>query len=187
MSLVRISLTDNTRYLWMNWNLFLALIPLLFAWLFEISSRIWVRVVLFLAWLFFLPNAIYMVTDFIHMNTSTDIELLWYDGMMLFAYALVGVYVSWMTTVKIVEEIPTGTYGRYGIYGAISLLTAFGIYLGRYIRWNTWDIVTRPLDLFVNVFDVITTHIHEPVFYLTIIFFTLFSLVSVFSYKQLLK
>lgn len=184
MSLARMLIADDARYMWMNWNLFLGLLPIIFAWLFTVARNKILRGLWFVIWLLFLPNAIYKVTDFIHIQTSTNLDLLWYDGMMLFAYALAGVMVSAYTTIAIVRVISDKRPQRLVWYGLISILSAFGIYLGRYIRWNTWDIVTRPLDLFANIFEVLGTQINQPVFYLTMIFFTLLSFIGIVSFGR---
>ncbi len=185
MSIFRVELTGATRYLWMNWNLFLALVPLLFTWTFVRFENRLLKVLSFLAWLFFLPNALYMMTDFIHLGSAGSIpNLLWYDGLMIFAYVFIGVLVSFFTLEKIVSSFKTSQVPRYIFVVSISLLVSFGIYLGRYIRWNTWDIITRPFALFANIFEVITTHIHDPRFYLMIIFFTLFGFLGFLSYEK---
>jgi uncharacterized membrane protein len=185
MSLFRVEFTGQTRYLWMNWNLFLALVPLLFAWVFVHFQNTFSKIISFLAWLFFLPNSLYLITDFIHLGSNTAIsELLWYDGLMIFIYSVIGMLVSFFSLDKIVSHLSLRRLTRYSLIFLISLLVSFGIYLGRYIRWNTWDIIAQPFALFANIFEVITTHIYDPRFYLMIIFLTLFGFLGYLSYEK---
>ena len=94
MNLTRFAMTDVQSYVYMNWNLFLAFLPLLFIFLFERVKNIYKKSFYFLAWLFFLPNAIYMITDLIHLRDVGPDWMLWFDGMMLFSYALIGILIS---------------------------------------------------------------------------------------------
>lgn len=152
MSLLRPFLSGTNAYIWMNWNLFLGVLPLLFAWLYvkRVGTHLMFQWVWLLAWLFFLPNAPYMITDFIHMADVGPKDILWYDALMLFSYAFVGM-LSWLSsTYAIYQNIKYKSF-----IPVISLLTAFGVYLGRYIRFNTWDILTKPGDILSTVFDTI--------------------------------
>lgn len=188
MNMSRFALTDVHSYLYMNWNLFLAFLPLLFIFLFERSKNIYFKIISFLAWLFFLPNAIYMVTDLIHLRDVGPEWLLWFDGMMIFAYALVGIFITAFTLLKMKDLLFKDNLKRQNIFLIIiSILSSFGIYLGRYVRWNTWDIITRPVDLVINIFNILRTEHLNPVFITTIIFFTLFILVTVWSLKEIFK
>lgn len=72
------------NYISLNWNLFLAWIPLIFAlaaWLL-IQRRTWMPVILLLlaGWLLFLPNAAYIITDLIHLRARNGAPL-WYDAL----------------------------------------------------------------------------------------------------------
>lgn len=160
MSLVRPYLANTGAYVWMNWNLFLGLVPLVFAWWYQQYAyhNTILKYLLFFGWLFFLPNAPYMITDFIHIADVGPRSLLWYDALMLSGYAFVGIF-SWVMSTKMV-------YGRItarSFIPIISFLTAFGIYLGRYIRFNTWDILTQPLAIIRYIGDVIMYPLeHDP-------------------------
>ncbi len=182
MNIARFLMTDVQSYVYMNWNLFLALLPLFFVYLFEKVQNQYGKAFLFFLWLFFLPNAIYLVTDFIHLREVGSQWMLWYDAMMLFAYALMGVFISAYVLLRMGYALFSHQTKKKKIFFLlISLLVAFGIYLGRYIRWNTWDILVRPLDLSNTVLDILHTGHTNPLLVSTLIFFTLLSCVSIRS------
>lgn len=136
------------------WNLFLAWLPLLFA-----ALTIWVaRRSLLLAvapaaaWLVFLPNSPYLVTDLMHLATDSRIPVL-FDTVMLFTFALYGLALG-LVSLRWMQSAVAHRWGRWlgwgfvlGTLGA----AAFGIYLGRYVRWNSWDLVTQPQLLLQDV------------------------------------
>jgi uncharacterized membrane protein len=168
MSLARPFLADTGAYIWMNWNLFLGLVPLVFAWWYQqyANKNTLLKYLLFFAWLFFLPNAPYMITDFIHIADVGPKSLLWYDALMLSGYAFVGM-LSWVISTKMVY----GKMKARSFIPIVSFLTAFGIYLGRYIRFNTWDILTQPLDIIQYIGDVMIHPLeHNPVLLFVAVF-----------------
>ena len=159
--IVRMVLSGQLTYVFLAWNLFLAWIP------FAISQKItgvqnrWKMVLLFGAWLLFLPNAPYIITDFLHLKQRWPIPY-WYDILLLFSAALNGLLLGLLSLLK-VEKFLADRYGNR-ISGLLILcsffLCAFGIYMGRYLRWNSWDIITNPgaiaadiLERIFNPFD----------------------------------
>ena len=167
MSLVRFSLTEYDSYLWLNWNLFLALLPLVFAWLAIISKRFWFSVIMIIVWLGFLPNAPYVLTDFIHMSDVGPQSIIWYDAIMIFMYSIAGVAV-WIVSVKILRS---RFHWPMWVVWFIAFLTGFGVYIGRYIRFNTWDIIVQPRVVFETIGIIITQpNNHEPALGMTVVF-----------------
>lgn len=159
--IVRVVVSGQLTYAFLAWNLFLAWIP------FAISQKIsgvqnrWKILLLFGAWLLFLPNAPYIITDFLHLKQRWPIPY-WYDILLLFSAALNGLLLGLVSLLK-VEKFLADRYGNR-ISGLLILcsffLCAFGIYMGRYLRWNSWDIITNPgavaadiLERIVNPFD----------------------------------
>ncbi len=186
MNLMRLFMTETPSYVWMNWNLFLGIIPLLAVFLFEQARRKGFQIFWILVWFFFLPNAAYKVTDFIHIRNVGPDWILWFDGMMLFAYAFLGVMLGAYSLIRLQEKIFEKHAHKAIFLGVVSVISAFGIYLGRYIRWNTWDIVTRPLELFGNIGYIIQHDYFDPVFITTLIFFTLCIGASVISLRKVI-
>ncbi len=186
MNMSRFALTDVHSYLYMNWNLFLALLPLPFVFFFENSRNIYFKVLSFILWLFVLPNAPYMVTDLLHLRNVGPEWLLWFDGMMIFSYAIIGVFVLSFTMVKIKRMLFNKSQIRRNIFLIlISIISSFGIYLGRYIRFNSWDIFIKPRLLMNNIIEILSTKYSHPVFITTMLFFTLFIMISTISFRYL--
>ncbi len=188
MNITRLAMTDIHSYIYLNWNMFLAFSPILFVYLFEKTKNVYAKGLIFFAWLFFLPNAAYIVTDLIHLRDVGPEWILWFDGMMIFIYALIGVLISAYVLLRMKENIfPLNKLKKNIFLVSISMISSFGIYLGRYIRFNTWDIIAKPIDLTGNIFKILSTEYSNPVFITTIIFFTLFILTSVKSLEKIFK
>jgi len=131
------------------WNLFLAWIPLLVALgIYDRYRRRAGTLVLAPAaalWLLFLPNAPYIVTDFIHLAPAWRSPL-WLDGAILSAFAWTGIllgFVSLYLVHAVVRHRFGARSGWAAVLGALALTSA-GVYLGRFLRWNSWDLLVRP-------------------------------------------
>lgn len=154
------------------WNMGLSLIPYFLSVLLRHSRPVYRSTVLFalvfLAWLAFYPNAVYMVTDFIHFSTKTfytktpriqynmDIRL-WLNFSLTVCAVFFGVFLG-MASFFHVEEALVGRkplYLKVLFYIAISVLTGFAIYIGRFIRLNSWDVLLNPGELFTEVIATI--------------------------------
>jgi uncharacterized membrane protein len=131
------------------WNLFLAWLPLLFALAVYDGYRrrgpALRQVALGALWLLFLPNAPYIVTDFIHLAPSVRTPL-WLDGTILSAFSWTGILLGFVS-LYLVHAVVRDRYGaRSGWAGAVGVLalTSAGVYAGRVLRWNSWDLIVRP-------------------------------------------
>lgn len=142
----------EARFAFLVWNLILALVPvamaLLLRGLAEARRFVSVQAAAFIAWLAFLPNAPYLVTDFIHLRQRPPVPL-WFDVAMLASFAAAGVLLCY-SSVADVEAVVVRRFGRlWGMAVSVGalLLCGVGIYLGRFLRWNSWDILTSPTGL----------------------------------------
>ena len=157
MVAIRLYITEMPTYLGFVWNLFLAWIPLwsaLAVWHLD-RSRAFYRplvVALFFCWLAFFPNAPYMVTDLIHLRPRWGISI-WFDLMLVFSFAwnalLVG-FVSLRILQKFVEERYSKLTSWVFVFFAL-WASSFGVFLGRFLRWNSWDVITNPKALFYDI------------------------------------
>lgn len=143
------------------WNLFLAAIPVLAAFFARhLSGRIWFWP-LILLWLVFLPNAPYIVTDLMHIRTTRPSNL-WLDVLLLGSSALTGLFAG-LVSLRWAQEAVTRRFSArlgWALVIAASLLCGFGVYLGRFQRWNSWDIVTRPTELLAEAWSALAeTHV----------------------------
>ncbi len=137
------------------WNLFLAWLPLVFAALAVMAARRSLLLALLpaMAWLIFLPNAPYLVTDLMHLARDSRVPVL-FDAVMLFSFALCGLALG-LVSLRWMQGVVARRWGRWQgwLFAATALGAAgFGIYLGRYVRWNSWDLLTQPSPLLQDVF-----------------------------------
>lgn len=160
------------RYQWVGrgmgfllWNLFLAAVPVGAAWLSRrlatgaSRSRLALAgvVACALVWLGFLPNAPYIATDLMHLRNSRP-AFLWLDTLVVGTAALAGMLAGllslrWMHQV-VLARVRAAWIG-WAFVGAVSLAAGFGVYLGRFQRWNTWDILTRPGELLADAWSTL--------------------------------
>lgn len=157
---IRIKLTQDPLFIFLGWNLILALIPFGIA-LFiyknpSILSRWYSRIALALIWLLFLPNAPYIITDFIHLQISKS-NFFVLDFILIASCAITGV-LSGVYSFKIMIELLSLFYSKKFmnlLSIAISFLCGFGVYLGRVVRLNSWDIFTRPWHTCILILESI--------------------------------
>lgn len=139
----------RARLAFLVWNLFLAWIPYACARLVRVAhdrrAGNLALVPLFVVWLGFLPNAPYLVTDLVHLRFRGGAPL-WFDAVMLaaFAWAGVGLGAASLRTCARVVRVRGGALAALAFTPLAALATGFGVYLGRFVRLNTWDVATRP-------------------------------------------
>jgi len=171
---------DASPFWFLNWNLLLAWLPLLFAvWLVRyLRSSSWISwsgAGLTLLWLGFLPNSFYLVTDFIHLDYANPTQVLYYV-MMLFAFGLTGMLLGFFSLYLVHRELlkRLKTTNAHLWIGVVLLLCSFAVYLGRYLRWSTWDIVLHPIGVVFDVSDrIINPVAYGQTFQVTALFFIL--------------
>lgn len=155
LAFFRFYVTDTLIFGFLLWNLFLAAIPLGFAALFcafnKESNKLAMATVLGM-WMLFFPNAPYILTDLLHLYPRRGIPF-WYDLVLIFTFAWNGVMLGYLSLLFIHNKIEL-FYGKFKAWvfslSALSL-GAFGIYLGRFDRWNSWDIVQEPIPLMRDI------------------------------------
>ncbi|GLB53600.1 membrane protein [Neptunitalea chrysea] len=141
--------------MFLAWNLFLAYVPLAISSFitYKKSSKykLWG---LSLLWLLFLPNAPYIFTDFIHLKSN--LSHFWFDFVMILMFAisglLAGLYSIYQLHLHFKTKIKQSI--QWTIIVIISFLCGLGIYLGRVIRFNSWDILHRPFSILLSVFKI---------------------------------
>jgi uncharacterized membrane protein len=145
---VRNVVSGHGPYDFLLWNAFLALIPYAFAVLVRVAARRGAGrlplVLLGAAWLLFLPNAFYIVTDFVHLGDVEGMSV-WYDACLIGGFALFGLVVGF-ASVRVMESLArarSAAAARVLAVGSL-VLSGVGIYLGRVLQFNSWDVVARP-------------------------------------------
>ena len=149
MIAVRIDRTGSGYYRFLLGNLFLACVPLFFSTVLRVTNRLqlhWIiMAVLAGLWLLFLPNAPYILTDILHLTRATDAPA-WYDLALLLSCSGTGLLVGYLSLVDVQGIVARRFTPVIGwIFAIVSLvLSGFAIYLGRFLRWNSWDVLFTP-------------------------------------------
>ena len=145
---VRVLRSGSFAYSFLVWNLVLAMIPAVAALLFMRARSRAVQVMWFVIWLLFLPNAPYIVTDFVHLHARANVPL-WFDIALLLSFAGTGLLLGYSSLAD-VQTVLARRFGHVASWSAAFialLLSGFGIYLGRFLRLNSWDAVSNPIAL----------------------------------------
>jgi len=153
----RILKSGSLAYIFLAWNLFLAFIP----WwmsnhLKKINALQLKQVPLIISWLLFLPNAPYILTDLFHLRPRLPFQL-WFDLVLVLSFALIGMIVflkSLKDMLGILKQYINPVYMAI-ITPAIFWLISFGLYLGRYLRFNSWNVVNHPFMVVRQSFDIL--------------------------------
>lgn len=146
--------------LFLGFNLLLAAIPLLAGAAFLVSMRRGGRLVpllWFVVWLLFLPNAPYIVTDLVHLEVRPPVPI-WFDIALLFSMAGTGLLFGY-ASVALVQRGVTVRYGNAVSWACALMslfLSGFGIYIGRFLRWSSWHVITRPSAVAPDLLRVVT-------------------------------
>ncbi len=192
----RVRLTDSDRYLFLVWNLFLAWVPFGFAYF--AYSLPWKHTLLLyiiipictILWLIFFPNAPYILTDLQHLaKVSRDIPL-WYDVIILIWFSWTG-FLLGIISLYFMHEIVRHAFGRlvgWTFIVVVSGLSSFGVYLGRFIRCNSWDILQNPSEFAVYTLGwVIKPRMGMLVFTALFTIFSLFIYITLYAFGHLMQ
>ncbi len=169
---------DSIFFVYLIWNIFLAFMPFLISavlfWYKNQNKKYLLFFILgFFFWLIFFPNAPYIVTDIIHLGVNKEVPVL-VDIILIFSSIYIGMYFT-VKSLSNIEQIVLLYFSKKktSIIILISiLLSSFGVYLGRYLRWNSWDTFLQPryiLNDIVNIFTDPENHIEA--FIITLVFF----------------
>lgn len=182
--------SESYRYLFLVWNLILAWIPFLLAWAAYVSTRLSKILKILLTggsavlWLLFLPNAPYILTDFQHLAHPDPNVPVWYDVIMLIWFGWNGLLLG-IISLYFMQEIVMRLLGRVAGWVFVTFVTALsslGMYVGRFLRWNSWDVVGNPIPLASDILDRIIHPFNHP---RTLTFTVLFTLFFLFLYVTL--
>jgi uncharacterized membrane protein len=164
---VRMDRVGEPAFVFLMWNLFLAWIPFVLALcVAAVHSRggpppvLWV---LGAGWLLFLPNAPYILTDFIHLG-RIDGAPLWFDAALIGAFAAAGLArgLASLLVMHYVVEARAGRVVGWAVAVSSLVLSAIGIYLGRFRRFNSWDVVADPQGLVAVVLQRLADPLGNP-------------------------
>jgi len=146
---LRIKITNSIFFTFLVWNLLLAALPYFFSQFLlylETEQKFWgLKYTLAGLWLLFLPNSQYIITDLIHLQNASSTEP-WLDMFIVFVFALNGLLLGLLSMLDIHKFIQLKFDKKMAnsLMIHICLLCGFGIYMGRFLRFNSWDLFTKP-------------------------------------------
>lgn len=186
----RMLTTGSYDYWFLLWNLTLAWLPLLFAfWLVaRLRKTRWAspgNLILTFLWLGFLPNSFYMVSDLIHLGVTGEISIL-FDAVLFVSFIWNGFLLGFCSLYVIHQELRKRLPRPRAdaVIGVVLLLCSFAIYLGRYLRWSSWDVLINPAGVLFDVSDpFINPTAHPQAFTTTLMFFVLLSSIYVTGFE----
>jgi uncharacterized membrane protein len=185
---------DSLSYLFIPGNLFLAWLPLWFALAVRLSWRQDrllrpAALAMSMLWLLFLPNAPYVVTDITHLRPDPGVPA-WYDAILMAAFVSTGLMVG-LVSLYLMHDLVRGIAGElagWAFVGAAAVLSGFAVYLGRVLRWNSWDVIASPATLAQDVAHI-ARHplVNQEAYALTVVFgaFLTVTYVAFFSIVEL--
>ncbi len=185
MVIMRMEYSGRSSFFFLIWNLILAWIPFVFA---LIARRYQARLPFALIWggmwLLFFPNAPYLITDLIHLYPRYGVPI-WYDALMIFSFALTGMFLG-IVSLAMMHELVVKRVGRWlgwlFVVGTL-LLSSYGVYIGRFLRWNSWDLFSNP---FLLIQDLAQNLLNPDLFLRTAVYTTVLSLVMGFIYMMVM-
>ena len=181
MIAVRIDRTGSGNYLFLLGNLFLACVPLFFSTALRVTNRLRVHWTIMIGlaglWLLFLPNAPYILTDILHLSRSSNAPA-WYDLALLLSCSGTGLLVGYLSLVDVQGIVARRFTPVVGwIFALVSLvLSGFAIYLGRFLRWNSWDVLFTPTLVLDIAAAALRPHDHVRPLSVTLVFGVIFAL-----------
>jgi uncharacterized membrane protein len=147
---------DKSMY-FLLWNLFLAVMPLLISIVIRnYSAHLkWIQLlILLLLWLIVFPNAPYMLTDYRHLQGSYGLALLIdFISILYFAVLAFVIAVISLNDIRQVLKPFMSSYSLFFIVLVICLLSGFGVFIGRDMRFNSWDLLSRPFEVINSSFN----------------------------------
>ncbi len=189
MLLLRIMYANSFRYIFLMWNLFLAWIPFQLSLVISSAAQKnkWIKYFLLAAWLLFFPNALYIITDLMHLGEGDSNAPLWFDAILLFTSSVTGLIMAFISLYYVEQYLRKNVKAKHvnKLVVAVLFLGSFGVYLGRFLRWNSWDILANPVSLLIEVSVRFTNPIlHYRTWIVTMLLACLFCLLY-FGVKQL--
>jgi uncharacterized membrane protein len=160
MVLARTVYTGKYDFCFLLWNLFLAYIPYFISgWLQRKLSWIEHRgkfSLAFIVWLLFIPNSFYILTDLFHLGGHTGAPL-WYDLALIITFAWNGLLLGILSVRQMEKMIQVYLPGKmeWLFLYPVMVLNALGVYIGRYLRFNSWDIITNPFALVTDIAQLV--------------------------------
>jgi len=187
---IRVIYTSQLLFVWLNWNLFLAFVP------FGITSYMrhrpeWKRTnqkfsLFFIGWLLFIPNSFYIITDLFHLSARWPVPF-WFDLALILSFVWNGLLLG-ILSMREMEKIiawKLNLKNEWLFVYPMMLLNAFGIYVGRYLRYNSWDVISNPFQLFNDTIYLIAHPIRHRFDWSMILCYSVFMTLMYMTAKKI--
>ena len=191
LNIARVVLFDSTYFLFILWNIFLAILPFVISTILlyyankqKLSKLFFIIIGIF--WLLLIPNAPYLLTDLIHISSRHGAPVL-YDAFLLFSSAYIGLLLG-LYSIWHIEQITIMKYGKRIAsikIPVIIFIISIGVYIGRYLRFNSWDIFVNH-SLLGDTLNALSrpTHQNEAVIFIFSCFLVLYMSYRAWKYNQ---
>lgn len=187
----RMIYTGNLLFAFLPWNLFLAYVP------YALSSRMkersftaaWKFILYAFAWLLFIPNSFYILTDLFHLDMNNEEVPLWFDLALLLSFAWNGLLYG-ILSVRQMEKLFRQSFNKNAdllFILPVMALNGLGIYIGRYLRFNSLDVLTNPFHLTNEMIYLFTHPIHRRFDWSMIICYSVLLTLIYYTLKRLSK
>jgi uncharacterized membrane protein len=161
--LARVAYTGHLTFIFLIWNLFLSFIPWSISkWLTQKPRRAESRIKFifcFLVWLAFVPNSFYILTDLYHLGDNYNDYRMpdWYDLAMILSFAWNGLLLGIMSVRQMEKIVQSRFFKKHELLFLypVMWLNALGVYIGRYLRYNSWDVLTDPFQLIRGIAEIL--------------------------------
>jgi uncharacterized membrane protein len=184
--LFRIFYSESLVYLFFAWNLFLAVIPLVLSTFLIKKINDKIKWLLFTGWLLFFPNALYIITDLTHLKVRDNVPF-WFDIILIFSAVINGLIMAYLSLNHVESFLQskfTVTQTNLILSGCL-FLSSFGVYLGRFLRLNSWDILINPTTIVFDIMHYFIDPFHHSRTWAITILFTLFFSIFYFTIKKI--
>jgi uncharacterized membrane protein len=157
----RMYITGSPAYIFLAWNLFLAWVPFICSLCIKevgiYRYKKAIRLFLFLVWLVFFPNSPYIITDLYHLHPRPGMPL-WFDLFLIISFAWNGLMLGFTSLILVQQWISVNfsKWLNWTMVTGLMFTCGYGVYLGRFERWNSWDILSHGDSIFLRVFHHIT-------------------------------
>lgn len=182
ISFITFIITGNTFHLALIWNTFLAIIPLFMLYIEKNINNNFLKIFILLLWLLFLPNTFYTITDLIHIQSLPLYKIVnyyqvinlhnihaWIELLNIFLVSILGFWIGCMNVILFIERFHNKSIKIISVF-TLSFLSSIGIYMGRFLRFNSWDII-NPFHIFKTVISNIDTFSIQFTLIMTIFIF----------------
>ena len=167
LTVYRMHHTQTSAFLFLSWNLFLAFVPWALSTLLVLIPKLqqsnWILSIFLVVWMVFFPNAPYILTDLIHLYIHPDVPT-WFELLYILSYGWAGLLFGFLSLWDM-ESILQKRLNLFWTTASVMLymyLASFGISIGRFLRWNSWDFVAKPVKLLSDISELLLHPIEHP-------------------------